>query len=203
MQTKRLRKKTVSVDGMDVNESKPWMIDHLCVSRPSLFRRPLTERESEEEAEYVEAGSVAMRSGTVQHSRMHPSYGLGFGPEESNDPVGMKALETFSLPNRPLKDKTNIHKKAKQHSSELAEPRRLPTASFGFVRKQETESNTTQVVDSHPGSGECVAFTQRTRETERKLNPFVEDGEASTTPEARDCTQRHSASYSNAWFGFA
>ena len=36
-----------------------------------------------------------------------------------------------------------------RNSSELAEPRRLPTACFGLVQKQETESYATQVVDSH------------------------------------------------------
>ena len=108
---------------------------------------------------------------------------LGFGPKETNNPGGMKTSETYSLPNRPSKDKTNLHKKAKQHSSELAEPRRLPTASFVFVQKQETELYATQVVDSYPEFGECVAFTQRTRETKRKLNPFVEDCDASATPE--------------------
>ena len=37
-----------------------------------------------------------------------------------------------------------------RNSSELDEPRRLPTACFGLVRKQETESYATQVVYSQP-----------------------------------------------------
>ena len=82
MQTKRLRKKTVLVGEMDVSELKPRMIDYLRFSKPSLFRGLATERESAGEAEYVEDGSVAMRSGTVQHSREHPMYGLGFWPED-------------------------------------------------------------------------------------------------------------------------
>ena len=69
MQTKRLRKKSVSVVGKDMSELKPRMIDHLRVSKPSLFRGPATERESDGEAEFVKDGSVVYRSGTVQHSR--------------------------------------------------------------------------------------------------------------------------------------
>ena len=68
---------------MDANELKPRMIDHLRVSKPSLFRGPSPERESKEEAEFVEGGSVVMRSGTVQHSREHPMFGLGYGPKET------------------------------------------------------------------------------------------------------------------------
>ena len=68
-----------------------------------------------------------------------------------------------------------------RNSSELAESRRLPTACFGLVQKQETESYATQVVDSQPeveGRG-----AQATWATKRKLNPFVEDCEASATQE--------------------
>ena len=68
-----------------------------------------------------------------------------------------------------------------RNSSELAEPRRLPTACFGLIRKQETESYATQVVDSQPEFGDRVAL--RTRETKRKLNPFVEECKASVTQE--------------------
>ena len=75
MQMKRLPKKSVSVAGMDMNVLKPRMIDHLCVSKPSLFRGPASERESNGEAEFVEDGSVVIRSGTVQHSRDHPMFG--------------------------------------------------------------------------------------------------------------------------------
>ena len=83
------------------------------------------------------------------------------------------------MPNRPSKDITLLHKKAKQNSSELAEPHRLPTASFGLVRKQQTESYATQVVDSYPEMENRGA--QATRQTKRKLNPFVEECEASAT----------------------
>ena len=76
---------------------------------------------------------------------------------------------TSSLPNRLSKDKTLYHKKAKQSSSELAVPRRLPTASFGLVRDLEI----------YPEAGSCGA--QATQETKHKLNPFVEDCEASAT----------------------
>ena len=82
MQMKRLRKKSVSVAEMDMYELKPRMIDHLRVSKPSLFRRPATERESNGGAEFVEDGSVVIRSGTVQHSKDHPMFGLGFGPKK-------------------------------------------------------------------------------------------------------------------------
>ena len=66
-------------------------------------------------------------------------------------------------------------------SSEPAEPRRLPTACFGLVRKQQTESYATQVVDSQPKLGDRIAM--RMRETKRKFNPFVEECEASATQE--------------------
>ena len=62
MQMKRLRKKNVSDAGMDMNVLKPRMIDHLRVSKPSLFRGPASERESKGEAEFVEDGSVVIRS---------------------------------------------------------------------------------------------------------------------------------------------
>ena len=68
-----------------------------------------------------------------------------------------------------------------RNSSELAEPRRLPTACFGLVWKQETELHTTQVVDLQPEVGDRGA--QATREIKRKLNPFVVDCEASATQE--------------------
>ena len=164
MQTKRLRKKTVSVDGMDISELKPRMIDHLRVSKPSFFHGPSIQRESKEETEFVKDGSVVMRSGTVQHSRMHPTYGSGFGHEETCYPVDMKMSETYILPQRPSKDTNKFHKKAKQKSSELVEPRRLPTACFGLNQEQETKSYATQVVDSQPEVGESEAHaTQETK----------------------------------------
>ena len=150
MHTKRLRKTVVSVDGKDANELKPRMIDNLRVSKPSLFHGLSTERESKREAEYVEDGSVAMRSGTVQHSREHPMFGLGFGPKETVYTSDLRRSETFSVPKRSLKYTNKLYKKAKQNSSELAEPRRLTKACFGLVRKQETESYRMQVVGSQP-----------------------------------------------------
>ena len=66
-----------------------------------------------------------------------------------------------------------------RNSSELAEPRRLPAACFGLVRKQETKSYTTKVVDSQPEVEDRGA--QATQETKHKLNPFVEKLEASAT----------------------
>ena len=89
--------------------------------------------------------------------------------------------ETSSLPKRPSKDTNKFYKKTMQNFSELASSRRLPTACFGLVRKQETESYATQVVDSHPEFG--VRGAQATRETKRKLNPFVKECEASATQE--------------------
>ena len=104
MPTKRLRKTVVPVAGMDVNELKPRMIDHLRVSKPSLFRGPATERESKGEAEFVEDRSVVKRSGIVQHSREHPMLRLGFGPQETDYLSDLRMSETFSLPKRPSKD---------------------------------------------------------------------------------------------------
>ena len=112
--SERLRKTVVSVVGKDENELKPWMIDHLRVSKPLLFHGPSTVRESKREAEYVEDGPVAMRSGTVQHSREHPMFGFGFGPKETDYLSDLRSSETFSLPKRPSKDTNNSYKKAKQ-----------------------------------------------------------------------------------------
>ena len=131
MPTKRLRKTVVSVAGMDVNELKPRMIDHLRVSKPSLFRGPATERESKGEVEFVEDGSVVMRSGTVQHSREHPKFGFGIEPQETVYLSDLRMSETFSLPKRSSKDTNNFHKKVMRNSSELDEPRRLPWPVLG------------------------------------------------------------------------
>ena len=65
--------------------------------------------------------------------------------------------ETYSLPKRPSKDTNTFHKKAKQNSSELAEPRRFPKACFGLRQKQETESYATQVAGSNIEFGNCGA----------------------------------------------
>ena len=134
---KRLRKKSVSGAEKDMNVSKPRMIDHLRVSKPSLFHGPAPERKSKGEAEFAEDGSVVYRSGTVQHSRDHPMFRVGFGPNEIDRLLKLRTSETSSLPNRPSKDINLFYKKAKQNSSELAEPRRLPTACFGLVQNTE------------------------------------------------------------------
>ena len=106
-------------------------------------------------------------------------FGIGFGPKEIDYLSGLELLEICSLPKRPSKDTNHFYKKAMRNSSELAESRRLPTACFGLVRKQQTESYATQVVDSYPKVEDCGA--QATQQTKRKLNPFVEECEASAT----------------------
>ena len=176
---KRLRKKSVSVAGMDMNVLKPRMTDHLRVSKPSLFRGPQSERESNGEAEFVEDGSVVMRSGTVQHSKNRPMFGTSFGLEKTDYLSDLGSSETSSLPKRPSKDTNLFYKKAMRNSSELAESRRIPTACFGLSREQQTESYATQVVDSYPKVEDCGA--QATQQTKRKLNPFVDKCEASAT----------------------
>ena len=165
----RLREKLVVTDESDLFELKPRMTDHLRVSKLTGSTKLSGERDSGRGAEYVEDGSVAMRSGTVEYSKNHPMFGLGFGPKKTENPIGnhlvsgLKPSEALSLPNRPSKDTNKFYKKAKQNSSELAEPRRLATACFGLVRKQQTESYTTQVVDSYPEVEDLLA--QATRET--------------------------------------
>ena len=99
MQTKRLRKKIVSADKSDMNELKPRMIDHLRVSKPCSTKLT-TERESKKEAEFVEDGSVVMRSGTVQHSRMHPVCGLGFRDRLKREIVYPSEIVYSSLSDR-------------------------------------------------------------------------------------------------------
>ena len=106
---------------------------------------------------------------------------LAVGLERLFTYTGLEPSETFSLPNRPSKDTNPFHKKATRNSSELTVPRRLPTACFGLVRKQETESHATQVVDSQPEVEDRGA--QATREIKHKLNPFVEECGASATQE--------------------
>ena len=176
---KRLREKIVADDESYMNKLNPRMIDHLRASKPPCSTKLSSERESKGGAEYVEDGSVAMRSGTIQHSRLHPIFGFGFGPKETDYTSDLRSSETFSLPKRSSKDINNLHKKAMRNSSELAEPSQLPTVCFGLVRKQETESYTTQVVDSQPEVEARGAHA--TREMKRKLNPFLEKCEAAAT----------------------
>ena len=81
---KRLRKEIVSAVRSDKAVQEAQMTVHHCVTMPPASVIPTVERETKGEAEYVEGGSVAMRLGTVRHSRDHPSYGMGLGPEETN-----------------------------------------------------------------------------------------------------------------------
>ena len=178
---KRLRKKIVAANEPDMNVLNTRMTAHLRASKPPCSTELSSERESNGEAEYVEGGSVVIRLGTVQHLRDHPTFGSGFRPKETSYLLDMRTSETSSLPNRPSKDTNPFYKKAMRNSSELADPRRLPTACFGLKRKQETESYATRVVDSYPEFEDRGA--QAAREMKRKLNPFVEECEASATQE--------------------
>ena len=73
--------------------------------REILFRGHALERESKGEAEFVEDGSVVMRSEAVQHSRMHPTFGFGDGPKETVYLSDLRMSETFGLPKRLSKNK--------------------------------------------------------------------------------------------------
>ena len=169
---KRLQQKIVSVVESDEDVPKARMRGlHRVNKLPQSGILP-AERDYGKGAECVEGGSIALRLGTVRHSRDRSMFELGFGPKETDYLSDLELSETFSLPKRPSKDTNNLHKKVMQNSSELAEPRRLPTACFGLVKKQETESYATQVVDSQPSFGDRVAL--RTREAKRNSNPFTE-----------------------------
>ena len=144
-----------------------------------VSRKLSSERETQKEAEYVEDGSVAMRLGTVKYSKDYPVFRASFGLEKTVYLSELGSSGTESLPKRSSKDNNQFHKKAMRNSSELAESRRLPTACFGLNREQQTESYATQVVDSYPkveGRG-----AQATRQAQRRLNPFVDECEASAT----------------------
>ena len=180
-QTKRLREEIVVADESDVIVLKPRMTDHLWASKHTCSTKLSGERDSGKGAEYVEDGSVAMRSGTVEYSRDHLEFGFGSGPNETDHTIDVEESETSSLPNRPSKDTNLFNKKAMQNSSELALFRRLPAASSGLVQNQEIEF-ATQVVGSCPEFEDREA--QATREMKRKLNPFVEEREASATRES-------------------
>ena len=147
-QTMRLRKEIVVTDESDLHKLKPRMIDHLRVSKLACSTKLSGERDSGIGAEYAEDGSVAMRSGTIQHSRDHLEFGFGFGPKETDHGTDLEWSGTGCSSNRPSKDKTLFNKKTLQNSSELALFRRSPTAYFGLVQNQETEF-ATQVVDSY------------------------------------------------------
>ena len=172
-QTKRLRKEIVVTDESDLHKLKPRMIDHLRVSKLACSTKLSGERDSGRGAEYVEDGSVAMRSGTVQHSRDRLEFGFGFGPKETDHYGDSELSGTGCSPNRPPRGTNLFNKKTLQHSSELALFRRSPTASSGLVQVQEIESHATHVVDSCYEAEARGA--QATRERKRKLNPFLRE----------------------------
>ena len=186
-QTKRLRKEIVVADESDVLMEKPRMTDHLRVSKLTSSIKLSGERDSGRGAEYAEDGSVAMRSGTIQRSRDQLGFGFGFGPKETDHMRNLGESETGGLPKRPLEDKNLFNKKTLQNSSELALFRRLPTACFGLVKSQETESYAARAVDSYLEAEVCGAQATRetmgveareaqaTREMKRKLNPFLRE----------------------------
>ena len=102
---KRLQKKIVAADESDMSVLNPRMTAHLRASKPPCSTKLSSGRESEGKAEYVVDGSVAMRSGTVKYSRDHPMFGIGFGPKETSYLSELMTSATFSLPNRPSKDR--------------------------------------------------------------------------------------------------
>ena len=97
---KRLRKKIVAADESEMIVLNPRMIDHLRASKPPCSTKLLCEREFKGGAEYVEDGSVARRSKTVEYSRDHPMFGFGFGPKETVYLSDLESSETLSLLNR-------------------------------------------------------------------------------------------------------
>ena len=115
--TKRLRKEIVSAVKSDRAVQESQVTVHHCVTMSPDSGSLAAKRRTRGEAEYVEGGSVAMRSGTVQHSRDRPLFGLGFGPKENDYLEDLEASETGGLPKRPSKDKTLFSKKTLQNSS--------------------------------------------------------------------------------------
>ena len=105
-QMKRLREKIVAADESDMDVLNPRMIDHLRASKPPCSTKLLSERKAQREAEHVEDGSVAMRSGTVKYSKDHPVFGASFGLEKTVHLSELGSSETFSLPKRPRKTQT-------------------------------------------------------------------------------------------------
>ena len=80
----RLRKKIVPAVKSDRAAQETQMTEHHCVTMSPDSEGLAVERRTRGEAEYVEGGSVATRSGTVQHSRDRPMFGFGFGPKETD-----------------------------------------------------------------------------------------------------------------------
>ena len=170
--TTRLREEIVVTDESDLYKLKPRMTDHLRVSKLTCSTKLLGEQDSGKGAEYVEDGSVALRSGTVQHSRDHLEFEFGFGPNETDHFGDLELSGTGCSPNRQPGGTNLFNKKTLQNSPELALFRRLPTACFGLVQSQETMEN-------------GVRGAKATQETKRRLNPFLreetDDCEASAT----------------------
>ena len=81
---KRLRREIVSAVRSDQAAQEAQMTVHHCVKMPLDSAIPAAGRETKGGAEYVEGGSVATRSGTVQHSRDRPMFDFGFGPKETD-----------------------------------------------------------------------------------------------------------------------
>ena len=82
--TKRLRKEIVSTVKSDRAVQEAQVTVHHCVTMSPDSGSLAVGRRTGREAEYVEGGSVAMRSGTVQHSTVHPVFGCGFRPKETD-----------------------------------------------------------------------------------------------------------------------
>lgn len=109
---------------------KTRMTDHLRAIKSSCSPELSIEREFRKGAEYVEDGSVAMRPGAVQHSRYHPVDYSDILSDKTDYPFEVNKAVPFDLPKSELYCANKFHKKEKQNSFELAEPRRLPTACF-------------------------------------------------------------------------
>ena len=74
---KRLRREIVSAVRSDQAAQEAQMTVHHCVTMSPDSGGSAVGRRTRGEAEYVEGGSVAMRSGTVQHSKDHPMFDFG------------------------------------------------------------------------------------------------------------------------------
>ena len=186
----RLRQKIVSAVESDEDVPKARIRGlHRVNKLPQSGILP-AERDYGKGAECVEGGSVALRSGTVQHSRDRLEFGFGFGPKETDHFGDLELSGTGCSPNRPSRDINPFNKKTLQNSSELALFRRSPTASSGSVQVRETELHATYSVDSpyevEVRGAQATRETmeveareaQATREMKRKLNPFLREEES-------------------------
>ena len=71
---KQLRQKIVSTVKQDEAVQETQVTDQHCVTMPLRSKGLADERDSKKGAECVEGGSIAWRSGAVQHSRLHPLH---------------------------------------------------------------------------------------------------------------------------------